>query len=126
MKKLTISLREDGRFKIDVEGRLGFEETVMMCLNTLRSVADSFIKAAPEEAQEDLKGQVYDSLNLAFARFLDDLIPPDDMQIDEAAIYLGQAQKLMAESVKTETPLKQVYEKEMKAILKKDGNGKMS
>lgn len=122
MKKLTISLRDDNRFKIDVEGHIGIDDAIVMCINTLRSITDSFVKAAPEEVQEALKGQVYDSLNLAFARFLDDLIPPDEMQVDEAAIYLAQAEKLIKQSAETGKPLKEVYQKSMEAIK----NGKMS
>ena len=115
MKEVIISVNKQGKLDVKVSGGMKYEEALHMCLNGLYSISNSFIKAARLDTKgtKNLRGQVYDSLNLAFTNFLNKFDPTAaDPQFDEAVLQIAQktARDLMQKSVDTGTPFKDLVD----------------
>lgn len=114
MKEINISINKQGKWDVKVTGGIKFEEALHMCINGIYSLANAFVKAAPKEQQTDMRGRVYDTLNLSFSNFLDTFQPQQDRQFDEAVLQIAQhtARDLMDRSVQEKRPFKDILDEE--------------
>ncbi len=92
MKKITIALTgvQENVIECQLEGEWGIEDLYTVLLSTLGGQTDHFFEAASktlsEDEQQALKGGIYDRLNYAFARVLDDILPPSEDITTEAIL----------------------------------------
>ena len=92
MKKITIALTgvQENVIECQLEGDWGIEDLYTVLLSTLGGQTDHFFEAASktlsEDEQQALKGGIYDRLNYAFARVLDDILPPSEDITTEAIL----------------------------------------
>lgn len=92
MKKITIALTgvQENVIECQIEGDWGIEDLYTVLLSTLGGQTDHFFEAASktlsEDEQQALKGGIYDRLNYAFARVLDDILPPSEDITTEAIL----------------------------------------
>lgn len=92
MKKITIALtgEQENMIECQIEGDWGIEDLYTVLLSTLGGQTDHFFEAASktlsEDEQQALKGGIYDRLNYAFARVLDDILPPSEDITTEAIL----------------------------------------
>lgn len=92
MKKITIALtgEQENVIECQLEGEWGIEDLYTVLLSTLGGQTDRFFESASETLSEDeqqaLKGGIYDRLNYAFARVLDDILPPSEDITTEAIL----------------------------------------
>lgn len=92
MKKITIALTgvQENVIECQLEGEWGIEDLYTVLLSTLGGQTDHFFEAASktlsEDEQQALKGGIYDRLNYAFARVLDNILPPSEDITTEAIL----------------------------------------
>lgn len=108
MKQIEIKVTDNGKMTVECSGQMEFEDFLQMTISGILATAEAFTKHAPEDKQEELRGLVYDSMNMAFARLLDTYLPPTEAQLDEQAIYSAQKAHI-AESIRKNTPLRELH-----------------
>ena len=90
MKKtatIIINQTEDLKnFAIKFEGPNSYQTTVAMALAVLLTGVETFISSIPaEEPVADIKGVIYDDLNVRFTNVLNGIIPDEDLGLDFTA-----------------------------------------
>ena len=89
---IKIHLKDDGKLDLDLKYPLTFDDLLSVFMSITLGSMNKMVADAPEEAQADVKGALYDLFNVAASKVLQNFAPEMELRPNLTAQAIMEAE----------------------------------
>lgn len=92
MNTIKITMHDDGSLSVDIKDPIPFEEFISVNMTLLLGAMHNTVDNAPKDKQEEAKGTIYDMVNVAASRVLEQFAPEYELRPNLTAQAILEAE----------------------------------